>query len=168
MAITDGWYHNDWWLDNWFPKDWWTEYGTASATAAASTVATLQEAVYVFMKADTLVHDQVADRVHWVDAPQQQIMPYVSYFVVSDPHDPESFGELGAGQARVQFNVYDDNPYRSSTIAKTLRKRLHKYGSTTMGGKSVQSILCGGVLSFKVPDHDMYQGTFDAMVNYYD
>ena len=165
--VTKGWYSDKWWLSDWWPTDWWTEYGAATSTAPSTAAATIQEAVYDYLVADTITHDQVANRIYWTEAPQKPTMLYLSYFVISDPHDPHSFDKTSAGQVRVQINIYDDNKYRSDTIAKTIRNRL-KRKTGVFAGKTLAQMDCQGVKVFKVPDHDLYQGTFDAMIDYYD
>ena len=165
--VTPGWYSDKWWLSDWWAFDWWTEYGAATSTAPSTAAATIQEAINAYLVADTVTHDQVADRIYWPNAPQKPTMPYMAYTIISDPHDPHSFDQINAGQARVQFSVYDDNKYRSDTIAKTIKGQL-KRKSGNFAGKTLARMDCGGVLVLKVPDHDIYQGTFDAMVEYYD
>jgi hypothetical protein len=165
--LTKGYWPDNYFLTDYWPIDYWLEYGAAAATATSTAEATIQAAINAYLVADTLTHDQVADRVYWVKAPQKPTLPYMSYSVVSDPHDPHSFDKTSAGQARVQFNVYDDNKYRSDTIAKTIRNRL-KRKTGNFAGKTLAAMNCQGVKVIKVPDHDIYQGTFDAMVDYYD
>lgn len=129
----------------------------------------IEQALNAYLVASTDAHDAVGDRIYWVDyiGPSQPTMPYATYFLVSDPHVPHSFGHTDSGQARIQFNVYDDNKTVALSKANALRDVLDQYQGT-MDGKTVESINCTGVRVPKVPDLEIYQGMFDAMVVYYD
>lgn len=128
--------------------------------------ANIEQAFNVYLRASTAAHDVAADRYYWMEAPQKPTLPYVSYFVISDPHMPFAFNRTDAGQARIQFNIYDDNKYVSLTKANALRDVLDQYTGVLDSGITLENITCGGVILLKI--HDLYQGTFDAIVNYYD
>ncbi len=125
------------------------------------------EDINAYLVADTATHDVVGDRIYWADAPQKPTMPYMTYFVVDDPHDEFTFDKLNAGQPVMRFNVYDDNAYLALSIGNTIRGRIERF-SGTMNASTIEFIRCEGTRVSKVPDHDIYQGRFDAMVNYYD
>ncbi len=168
VSITPGWQHHDYWPANYVHLDYWLEAGVGAPPSTAA--ATIQEAISAWYRADTKTHDQVGDRIYWagVGAPQKPTLPYMTHFIVSDPHEPHTFVRgINTGQPRVQFNIYDDNKYRSSTIAETLRNRLRRR-TGNLAGKTLINIDCGGTRVLKVSGHDLYQGTFDAIVNYYD
>jgi hypothetical protein len=126
------------------------------------------EDLHAYLKADTLTHDVVADQIFWVAAPQGTSRPYMTYFVNDDPHAEFAFGSLDASQSRIMVNVYSTNPYLSLSIGNTIRGRLEQYQGTMNSNTSVESIRCSGTRVIRVAEHDFFQGTFDAMVNYYD
>jgi hypothetical protein len=128
----------------------------------------IEEAIHTKYTASTDVHDEVGDRVYWVQAPQKATIPYVTYFVVSDPHESHSFDKSTSGNPRVQFNVYDDTPIDARTAAEVMRDELDKYSGTA---DSVEIIVarCGGVVTEKMPDEEnMYRARFDAEIIYVD
>ena len=128
----------------------------------------IEQALNVYLRASAAAGTIAGDRYYWVEAPQKPTLPYVTYFIVSDPHEPFAFGNTDTGAARVQFNVYDDNKYVSLEKANALRDILDQYTGVLDTGVTLRNINCSGVRVLKVPEHDLYQGTFDAMVNYDD
>lgn len=128
---------------------------------------TIEEAINYKLRSDTAVHDVIGDKIFFVDAPPKTARPYLTFFVVDDPHDPFTFDLLDAGQPRVQFNVYDDNRFVALESAKTVRADMERYAGA-IDGKTVERIRCGGIKTLKIEDDNTYQATFDGLIHYYD
>ena len=122
--------------------------------------------IYAYLVADTATHDVVGDKIYCVEAPQKPTKPYMTYFMTGDPHTEFAFNRLDAGQANMMVNVYSSNPYTALSIGNTIRGRLEQYGGV-MGNTTVEYIRCGGTEVVLVPDHDFYQASFGALINYY-
>lgn len=128
---------------------------------------TIEQALHTKFTASTDVHDEVEDRIYWLEAPQKATFPYVSYFLVTDPHEPFAFRNDTAGNPRFQFNVYAKNDkYEALRIANKMRSEVEKY-SGTMDGIETILIKCTGTVCDKMPDeHNVYRGMFDANIIY--
>ena len=129
--------------------------------------ANIEQALNVYLRASGAAGAIAGDRYYFAEAPQGATLPYVTYFIVGDPHDPFTFGNIDAGQARIQFNVYTDEKYGALLKANALRDILDKYTGVLDAGVTLEYITCSGVRVLKIANQE-YQGTFDAIVNYYD
>lgn len=90
--------------------------------------------------------------------------PYCSFFIVSDPNDPESFDSPDSGQARIQFDVVGQAKANKS-ILLALRAILHQYQGT-MGTVSVTHCECNGMRDI-VLTNNLYQYQADFMIEYH-
>ena len=129
--------------------------------------ANIEQAFNVYLRTSVPAGLIAGDRYYFVEAPQGATLPYVTYFIVSDPHEPFTFGNIDAGQARIQFNVYTDEKYGALIKTHALRDILDKYTGVLDAGVTLEVINCSGVRVLKIANQE-YQGTFDAMVLYYD
>ena len=129
---------------------------------------TIDQALNVFVKASTAVQDEISSRLFYAEAERDAAYPYSVYFLVSDPHEPMAFDHSLTGQARVQFNTYDDNRYDVLRISDVIRDRLHLSTETAMDGVTVYSVKCSGTIVDPMPEQDIFRGRFDALVEYED
>jgi len=140
----------------------------------------IEQALFVRLQsttASTAVNDQFGERVYWRQAEQGATMPYLVYFVVSDPHTPMAYGTYkDAGQARVQFSVLSSDRYKVLTAAKAARDNLDQF-SGSMDGVTVVSLNCGGIITHSVDvlagqgvqDLDnVFHASVDALIRYVD
>jgi hypothetical protein len=129
----------------------------------------IEQALHSHFTTSTSVHDEVADRIYWLEAPQKATFPYVSYFLVDDPHEPFAFKNSSSGNPRFQVNVYTKNDkYEALRIGNKVRDEVEKY-SGTMDSVETIFIRCTGTRCEKMPDeNDVYRGTFDANIVYID
>ena len=123
------------------------------------------------LKAYTLdaatVTNKIGQRMYFVEAPQGSTYPYATYRVISDPHDPESFDYVNAGQARVQISVWDKDRYNAQATAQVIRDRIQHYQGT-MDGVTVTFVMASGTIVTKEPSQNIYHAHFDAMIQYHD
>jgi len=135
-------------------------------TGPAPTVESIQELIHAYLVDKAAVTTEVGYRIFWVEAPQRTTLPYVTYYLTTDPHLPFSFGRIATGQAQVTVNTYDDNKYEALRIAHIVRDSIHKYQGTKdamyLGG-----VFCGRPRSFKLPGQNVYGASFSFLV-YYD
>lgn len=117
----------------------------------------------------TEVNDQFGDRVYWRQAEQGASMPYLVYFVVSDPHTPMAYGTYkDAGQARVQFSAFSSDRYKALTAADKARDNLDQF-SGSMDGVTIVSLNCSGIITHPVNEEDnVFHASFDALIRYVD
>ena len=100
---------------------------------------TIDQALNVYVKASTAVQDEISSKLFYVEAERETAYPYSVYFLVSDPHDPMAFDHSLTGQARVQFNTYDDDRYDALRISDVIRDRIHLCSDAAMDGVSAGS-----------------------------
>jgi len=129
---------------------------------------TIDQALNVFIKASTAVQDEISSRLFYTEAERDAAYPYSVYFLVSDPHEPMAFNHTLTGQARVQFNTYDDNRYDALRISDVLRDRIHLSTETAMDGVTVYSVKCSGTIVEPLDEQDIFRARFDALVEYAD
>jgi hypothetical protein len=132
----------------------------------------IEQALFVRLQSttcSTAVYDQFGNRLYWRQAEQGASMPYLVYFVVSDPHTPMAYGTYkDAGQARVQFSVLSSDRYKALTAAKAARDNLDQF-SGSMDGVTVVSLNCGGIITHPVePEDNVFHASFDALIRYVD
>lgn len=132
----------------------------------------IEQALFVRLQsatASSAVFDQFGNRIYWRQAEQGAGMPYLVYFVVSDPHDPFSYGaQIDAGQARVQFSALSSDRYKALTAAKAARDNLDKF-SGSMDGVTIISLNCSGLITHPVSEEDnVFHASFDALIRYVD
>jgi hypothetical protein len=132
---------------------------------------TIEQALYVRLHsttASTEVNDALSSNIFFIAAEQGTTRPYCTYFVVSDPHDPFAFDKGQAGDARIQFNVYDNDRYSALDAAHAVRDNLDQYQGS-MDGVTVLKLTCGGIITRALPDEDnAYMAGFDALIRYVD
>ena len=129
---------------------------------------TIDQAISVYVKASTAVQDEISTRFFYVEAERDAAYPYSVFFTVSDPHEPMAFDHPLTGQARLQFNTYDDNRYDALTISDVIRDRIHLSTETAMDGVTVYSVKCSGTIVEPMPEQDIFRARFDALVEYKD
>jgi len=108
-----------------------------------------------------------AAKIFWLEAIPKTAFPYLTYFVVSDPHAPMSFDHTDSGQVRMQVNIFDDNKSRALSIAHVVRDALDQV-SGAIDGVTFAAMNCKGIRVLKQMDDNAYQATFDTMIQYYD
>ena len=132
---------------------------------------TIEQALSVRLtstSSSTAVNDEVGDRVYFRLAEQNATMPYLAYFVVSDPHDPFTYSQTDAGQARIQFSLVDDDRYNVLDVAHVVRDNLDQF-SGSMDGVTIISLNCSGVITQPISEQDnVFQASFDALIRYVD
>ena len=129
---------------------------------------TIDQALNVYVKASTAVQDEISARLFYAEAERDADYPYSVYFLVSDPHEPMAFDHSLTGQARVQFNTYDDNRYDALRIADVIRDRIHLTADAAMDGVTVYSVKCSGTIVEPLEEQDIFRARFDALVEYKD
>ena len=129
---------------------------------------TIDQALNVYVKASTTIQDEIGTRLFYVEAERDAAYPYATYFIVSDPHDPMAFDHTLTGQARVQFNVYDDDRYNALEISDKIRDRIHLCDDAAMDGVTIYSVKCSGTVVESLEEQDIFRARFDALVEYKD
>lgn len=128
----------------------------------------IEQALYTRVIGDATITASLANRVFFSKAEPDTTMPYAVYFVVSDPHDAFAFAAVNTGNARIQMSVFSTDRYDSLTIAHNIRKRVRHFGGT-WDGMTIMRATAGGTRLLPEPDRpDVYQATFDIMVQYVD
>lgn len=132
---------------------------------------TLEQALRVRLlstTASTAVNDALSNRIFFVTADAGTARPYCTYRVVSDPHPAFSFDKGQAGEARVQFSVFDTSRYDALSAAHAVRDNLDQVQGS-FDGVTVLELTCGGVLVRAEPEEDnAFMAHFDALVRYVD
>ena len=129
---------------------------------------TIDQAIYTYVSASTAIQDEISSRFFYVEADRDASYPYSVYFIVSDPHDPMAFDHSLTGQARVQFNTYDDDRFNALEISDKIRDRIHLSTETAMDGVTVYSVMCSGSVVEPLGEQDIFRARFDALVEYKD
>ena len=129
---------------------------------------TIDQALHTYVAASTAVQDEIATRLFYVEAERDAAYPYAVYFIVSDPHTPMAYDHTLTGQARIQFNTYDDNRYDALRISDTLRDRIHLCADAAMDGVTVYSAKCSGTIVEPLEEQDIFRARFDALIEYKD
>ena len=129
---------------------------------------TIDQAINVYVKASTAVQDEISTRFFYVEAERNAAYPYAVYFCVSDPHEPMAFDDTLTGQARFQFNVYDDDRYNALKISDKIRDRIHLCPDAAMDGVTIYSVKCSGTIVEPMEEQDIFRARFDALLEYKD
>jgi hypothetical protein len=129
---------------------------------------TIDQALNVYVKASTEMQDEIGARLFYVEAERDAAYPYAVYFLVSDPHTPMAYGNTLTGQARIQYNVYDDDRYNALEISDKIRDRIHLCADAAMDGVTVYSVMCSGTIVEPMEEQDIFRARFDALIEYKD
>ncbi len=127
----------------------------------------IEEGLKTYILADANITAEIGQRLYFVEAPQGESYPYATYRVISDPHDPESFGNVNTGQPRIQISVWDKDRYNAQKIAQKIRNRIQHYQGT-MDGVTVTFLQATGTIVMKEPNQNIYHALFDALIQYND
>ena len=129
--------------------------------------ATIEEALHYTLVNEATVTAEVGTRIYWEEAPQRTSYPYLTFFTVSNPYGAIAFGRTDAGDARIQINIYSPNEYEALRIGDIVRDALDQT-SGDWDGVTIVRVMCSATHCLKVPDQDIYMGTFDALILYED
>ena len=127
----------------------------------------IEEGLKTYILAAAAVTNKIGQRLYFVEAPQGETYPYATYRVISDPHDPESFGNVDTGQPRVQISVWDKDRYNAQATAQLIRDRIQHYQGA-MDGVTVTFVQATGTLIMREPNQNIFQAIFDALLQYND
>jgi len=127
----------------------------------------IEQALYNYLLAQEAVTTVFGSRLYFVEADQDTAKPYCVFFVVSDPHAAAYFDKIHAGQARIQFSIFDSDKYVPRNGAKTIRDELQYYRGA-MDEFNVERIVCSGIINGPRVRKDIYHFMFDAFVEYWE
>ncbi len=130
----------------------------------------IEQALFVRLNSSTTgsataVYDVFAGRIFVDAAEATSTRPYATFFLVSDPHEPASYGVENAGQARVQFNIYSTDRFKARSAAKLIRTNIHHFQGS-IDGLSIQKVRCAYPTVQRDPDEAIYSARFDALIDY--
>jgi len=124
---------------------------------------TIEQALDVTLRAQTAWLATLTGGLHAYSAPDGATEPYAFYNVISDPADPDSFGNVDTGQARVQFDFVTATKGGKS-IALAARKIINHLGGS-YDGIVIKRTDCTMVRDIELTGNS-WQWQFDARVEY--
>jgi hypothetical protein len=124
---------------------------------------TIEQALDVTLRASTAWLATLTGGLHAYSAPDAVACPYGFYNVISDPADPDAFGNVDTGQARIQYDFVTVTKGGKS-IALAARKIINHL-SGSYDGIVVKRTDCSMVRDIELTGN-AWQWQFEARVEY--
>lgn len=123
----------------------------------------IEQALDVTLRASTAWLATLTGGLYPYSAPDAVTKPYGFYGVISDPAEPDSFGNIETGQARIQFDfVVNNKAHKSIAIAA---RKIVNHLSGSYDGIVIKRTDCTMVRDFALTGN-AWQFQFDARVEY--
>jgi hypothetical protein len=91
----------------------------------------IEEALYTYLTSDVTFMSNF-DAVYWQDA-SGTTYPYVVYWMVDDNGNKAQIGALTQGEARIQFDLWDDSKARGARLKNTLLDKVEELNESRGG-----------------------------------
>lgn len=92
----------------------------------------VEEAIYDYITADTAFMANIK-RLDLLETPDGTAMPYVNFWLVSDPGIKTELGYIRQGEARFQFDLWDSNNIRGTKIRRLLKELVEEMNGVKSG-----------------------------------
>ena len=100
---------------------------------------TVEEAIYNYVSTISAFTAYVSTRIYYFKAYDEGSVlakPYMWYVTIGNPFARQYFGTQKNGQARIQFNIVDDDERRALLIMKALKNGI-QYQTGVLGSATV-------------------------------
>lgn len=104
------------------------------------------------------------EAVYWLEA-TGTAYPYIVYWMVDDNGNKAQIGAVTQGEARVQFDLWDDNKIRGSRLKNVLLEKVEKMNESS-GGYHVTTIGSNQQSLQKESSVDPYHFVVDGIVRW--
>lgn len=131
---------------------------------------TIEAGLVTYLATVAGVTNLVAARIYPHKAPQGGTVPYITYQVVSEPHEHNMAGAAGLTTARVQFDCVDDDDVGAAAVGEALRAAMQGYRGA-MGSSAVRRCHLDNRSSFvfdptHATDASRYSRVLDFFITY--
>jgi len=123
----------------------------------------IEQALDVTLRASTAWFATLTGGLYPYSAPDGVAEPHAFYNVISDPAEPDSFGNIDTGQARVQYD-FITNTKTGKSIALAARKVINHL-SGSYDGIVIKRTDCSMVRDMELTGNS-WQFQFDVRVEY--
>lgn len=115
------------------------------------------------MLADASVTDQLGQRIHWADAPSDEIYPLTVMQKVSERRSVTLDGDDGLARHLVQFDIYATQHQDMRLSGAAVRKLWSGYRSDEIAGAFVQNVR--ETVERKTGDKELlYRASIDVLI----
>jgi hypothetical protein len=123
-----------------------------------------EEVIYDYLTTDTTFMANYTG-VYYIDAPESTANPYIVFFMVDDTGVETKINQCSQGEARIQFNLWDDNKNRGRKLRTTLRNKINALGEVR-GGYFVMTTGITEQTLQKASGTDSYQYIVDGIIKW--
>ena len=132
----------------------------------------LETALVYHLKNDAGVAAAVGARVFPMFAPEGTDFPYLVFNRISTARSGHQAAASGLAEARIQIDVWDDDPLTADTTADAVRDALDGYQWSTMGGGGQtcdihRVSLEGQRTTFEPPREGEEDGTYGQQLDFW-
>ena len=91
----------------------------------------IEQVIYTWLQADSDLTSAFAG-MYWMDA-DAQIYPYLVYWLVDDTGTKSKLNKRNQGEARIQFDIWDDNRIRGVRNRALVKEKVDDISETVDG-----------------------------------
>lgn len=91
----------------------------------------IEEVVYEYLTADSTFAAKF-EGIYWIES-ETKTAPWINFWLVTDNGTNTRLGKIYQGEARIQFDLWDDNKIRGARLRTDLLEKVEKMSETRSG-----------------------------------
>ena len=123
----------------------------------------IEEVIYSYLSTDAIFSSQFTG-IYWQES-DTETAPYLVYFLVTDSGVETRIGKEQQGEARIQFDIWDDNKFRSAKLRTETAEKV----KAMMGVISGYHVMTTGITEqniLRASGTDLYHQVVDGIIRW--